>query len=180
MSSHPSAPPASPDADLRETLDLLGTLMASVSDRVDAQTEALDRLSKTAAEARQAAFAARAQTDPKLFGDAIGEATRTGLAPATNTIREANALLLRGVELARTELKDAGKTKMELLKRLMAEYERLRWWRLRLPVLALGGLVLLVLLTVALPRLVALHPMGCWALGGEWGDYLNCCLFRRP
>lgn len=182
MPPPPPAPPSS-DAELRETLDLLGTLMASVSDRVDAQTEALDRVSKTAAEARQAAFAARAQTDPKLFGAAMGEATRTGLAPATNTIREANALLLRGVELAHTELKDAGATKKELLKRLLAEYERLRWWRRRLPILALGALVLLTLLTLALPRFVALHPAGCWLLGGDWRDYVagyEHCLFRRP
>ncbi len=176
------SPPVLPssDAELRETLDLLGTLMASVSDRVDAQTEALDRLSKTAAEARQAAFAARAQTDPKLFGAAMGEATRAGLAPELETIRGANALLLRGVELAHTELKDAGAAKKDLLRRLLDERDRLRWWRQRLPVFALGALVLMALLTLALPRLVALHPTGCWALGGEWRDYSDGCLFPRP
>ena len=47
----PSAAPPS-DAHLRETLDLLAELVASVSDRVDVQIEALDRMNKTAAEAR--------------------------------------------------------------------------------------------------------------------------------
>lgn len=180
MSSRPSAPPASSDAELRETLDLLGTLMASVSDRVDAQTEALGRLSKTAAEARQAAFAARSQTDPKLFDAAMSEATRTGLNPTLDTLQRANTALLRGVDLAQTELKDAGKTKMELLKRLMAEYERLRWWRQHLPLLGLGAVLLLALFTLALPRFVALYPTVCWVLGGYWGDILNGCLFEKP
>ena len=40
---------------------------------VDAQTGVLDRVNKTAAEARQAAFAARSQTDPQKYGDLVGE-----------------------------------------------------------------------------------------------------------
>ena len=40
---------------------------------VDAQTGVLDRVNKTAAEARQAAFAARSQTDPKKYGELVGE-----------------------------------------------------------------------------------------------------------
>lgn len=67
------ASPALPDDELRETLDLLATVMASVSNRVDAQTEVLDRLNKTATEARQAAFAAKAQTDPKHYGELIAQ-----------------------------------------------------------------------------------------------------------
>ncbi len=68
-----SASPALSDDELRETLDVMGTVLASVSDRVDAQTEAMDGLVKTAIEARQAAFAARSQTDPKKYGELVGE-----------------------------------------------------------------------------------------------------------
>ena len=46
------------DDDLRETLDLLATAVASISDRVDDHTRVLDRVNKTATEARSAAFAA--------------------------------------------------------------------------------------------------------------------------
>ena len=46
------ASPALPDNELRETLELLSTVMASVSDRVDAQTGVLDRVNKTTTEAR--------------------------------------------------------------------------------------------------------------------------------
>jgi len=55
------------------TVELLSTVMASVSDRVDAQTDVLDGVNKTPIEARQAAFAAMAQTDPKRYGELIGE-----------------------------------------------------------------------------------------------------------
>ncbi|MEH6523947.1 hypothetical protein [Sulfitobacter sp.] len=67
------ASPAPMDDELRESLDLLATVMASVSNRVDANTQVLDRLNKTATEARQAAFAAKAQTDPKAYGELVGE-----------------------------------------------------------------------------------------------------------
>ena len=65
------AAPALPDAELRETLDLLSTVVASVSDRVDNQGNAIDKLTKTAAATRQAAFAAQKQTDPERYGEII-------------------------------------------------------------------------------------------------------------
>ena len=40
---------------------------------MDAQTGVLDRVNKTATEVRQAAFAARSQTDPKKYGELVGE-----------------------------------------------------------------------------------------------------------
>ena len=72
------ASPALPDDELRETLELLSTVMASVSDRVDAQTGVLDRVNKTATEARQAAFAARSQTDPKNTASWSGKLLMAG------------------------------------------------------------------------------------------------------
>lgn len=60
----PEKPPALSDDELRETLEMIATVVASASDRVDDQTVVLDRVNKTATEARQAAFAAKAQTSP--------------------------------------------------------------------------------------------------------------------
>lgn len=68
------ASPALPDGELRGTLELLATAMANVSDRVDTQTNVLDRVNKTPTEARQAAFTAKAQTDPKAYGVLVGQA----------------------------------------------------------------------------------------------------------
>ena len=46
------------DLELREALELLATVAASVSDRVDGQTDALDRMAKALTETRTVAFAA--------------------------------------------------------------------------------------------------------------------------
>lgn len=63
--------PAPLDPELRETLELLATVAASVSDRVEGQSAALDRMAKVLAETRTAAFAARKQTDPRLHADQV-------------------------------------------------------------------------------------------------------------
>ena len=71
MSDTPASPAPLSDDDLRETLDLLATAVASISDRVDDQTRVLDRVNKTATEARSAAFAAqklRYYADPEFAG----------------------------------------------------------------------------------------------------------------
>ncbi|WP_227512153.1 hypothetical protein [Tritonibacter mobilis] len=54
MSDMPASPAPLSDDDLRETLDLLATAVANISDRVDDQTRVLDRVNKTATEARSA------------------------------------------------------------------------------------------------------------------------------
>ena len=86
------AAPALPDAELRETLDLLSTVVASVSDRVDNQGNAIDKLTKTAAATRQAAFAAQKQTDPERYGEIIAGTvdgqTRDALQQRVATIGE--------------------------------------------------------------------------------------------
>ena len=67
------ASPAPPDDDLRETVDLMGKLVARMSDRVDTQTKILKDLDGTVAEARSAAFTAAEQTDPEHYGQLVGE-----------------------------------------------------------------------------------------------------------
>ena len=59
------------DAELRESLELMATLVASVSDRVEGQASALDRVAKVLAETRTAAFTARKQTDPAGYADQV-------------------------------------------------------------------------------------------------------------
>lgn len=65
--------PALSDDDLRETLDLMATAVASMSDRIDDLTALADKQIKVATEARIAAFAARDQTNPKKYGDLLGQ-----------------------------------------------------------------------------------------------------------
>lgn len=74
MSAPPRTPPTSFDArQLAETLDTIGLLVASLSDRIDAQSRMLEQVLRTAAEARAAAFAAEKATDWERNGDFIDE-----------------------------------------------------------------------------------------------------------
>jgi hypothetical protein len=63
MSGQPKMAPAPLDARrLAETIDTIGLLVASLSDRVDAQGRLLEKIHQTATEARAAAFAAERAT----------------------------------------------------------------------------------------------------------------------
>ena len=74
MSAPVKMPPAPFDArQLVDTLDTMGLLMASLSDRIDTQGRMLEQVLKTATDARAAAFAAEKATDWKRNGDLINE-----------------------------------------------------------------------------------------------------------
>ena len=103
----PPHPPALSDAELRETLDLMSTVLASLSNRVDAQTGALDRLTKTAAEARIAAFVARDQTDPKHHGQIIGQMVAHGIEQSLDGLGRFRADLAKTAREAAAALKAA-------------------------------------------------------------------------
>lgn len=173
--------PSSMDPELREILDGLATIVASLSDRVDNQGDTLNHINKTATEARQAAFHAKAQTDPKLFEGAVNAATRDTLHRLNST---ASALA--------TEQQEARQANQAVQKRLIAleqallrvlkadqERRRRRW--VQLPVLGLGAVLLVLALGLLLPRLAVLHPNICYALGGEyydWGNSFTSCTIR--
>ena len=160
-------PPALSDADLAETLDLLATVVASVSDRVDAQTAALDRLTKTTAEARQAAFAAQAQTDPKLFSKPIGLAVREQLEIPLDRLNNLHADFSDNSRQSLHRLEELASAKADLLQALQAETAKAQRWNKRAPFMAIGALVLVLALAMILPRLFATNPMVCAILGGD-------------
>ena len=160
-------PPALSDADLAETLDLLATVVASVSDRVDAQTAALDRLTKTTAETRQAAFAAQAQTDPKLFAKPIGQAVREQLEVPLDRLNNLHAGFSDNSRQALHRLQELTSTKADLLHALQAETAKVQRWNKRIPFMVIGALVLVLALTITLPRVFATNPTVCVILGGD-------------
>lgn len=139
MSAPPKTPPAPFDArQLSDTLDTMGLLVASLSDRIDAQGRMLEQVLKTATEARAAAFAAEKATDWKRNGDLINEGIVRGnrrvdiLATMTQGQQEAMDRVLREMRplIAIT-------TPRELERR--EKLERLRRW---LPVMLAGMFVL--------------------------------------
>ena len=145
-------PPALSDADLAETLDLLATVVASVSDRVDAQTAALDRLTKTTAEARQAAFAAQAQTDPKLFSKPIGLAVREQLEFPLDRLDRLQAGFSDNSRQSLRRLEELASAKADLLHALQTETAKAQRWNKRAPFMAIGALVLVLTMAVKIGR----------------------------
>jgi hypothetical protein len=141
--SSPDKPPALSDDELRETLEMIATVVASVSDRVDDKTVVLDRVNKTATEARQAAFAAKAQTSPKNYGKVIAETLGQHLAGAISIMdRSANALD-RKTDTTFGVLNQAEKDKWDVINGIRAREhkvdlfnDRRRWFGLGAVVLA--------------------------------------------
>lgn len=139
MSGTLKTSPAPFDArQLADTLDTMGLLVASLSDRIDAQGRVLEQVLKTATEARAAAFAAEKATDWKRNGDLINEGIVRGnrrveiLVTMAQGQQEAMDRVLREMRplIAIT-------TPRELERR--EKLERLRRW---MPVMLAGMLVL--------------------------------------
>ncbi|MBP1807614.1 hypothetical protein [Rubellimicrobium aerolatum] len=170
--------------DLTRTLDVLATIVASVSDRVDGQTDALGKLTGTAAETRQAAFAARAQSDPGKLAAEVGQALDRVLLPRLGELSGAVERLGRMSEERNAYGKLQGQV-MDLGRDLRHARERAALWRARLPGIGLAALLLVLALLVLMPRFVMAHPVGCRLLGGDWRDWSTygdgtSCLFEWP
>jgi len=185
-----AVPPDGPAAlaaelnDLTRTLDVLATIVASVSDRVDGQTDALAKLAGTAAETRQAAFAARAQADPGKLASEVGQALNKALLPRLDELADAVARLDRMDEQRNAYGKLQGQA-MDLARDLRLARERAALWRARLPGLGLVALLLVLALLVLVPRVIASHPMGCRLMGGDWREWSSygdgtSCRFEWP
>lgn len=139
MSGTLKPPPAPFDAgQLADTLDTMGLLIASLSDRIDAHGRILEQVLKTATEARAAAFAAEKATDWKRNGDLINEGIARGTRQVNELVEVINNQLEIGndvFELMKPLLEDQ---RPEALKR-RERLERLRRW---LPAMLAGAFVL--------------------------------------
>jgi hypothetical protein len=182
----PSAPSATPSAsapaippgdaalltaeltDITETVDALATIVASVSDRVDGQTEVLSKLTKTAAETRQAAFAARSQSDPGQLAAEVTDALNNAMVPRLRELTAAVAELTRTAQ-AHGEARNRAETQLHDMKRELraARAETLRW-KGYLGTALLGGVLLALVLLLVLPRVVTPTTVICRFAGGTW------------
>ena len=172
-----------PDAELRESLELMATLVASVSDRVDGQAGALDRMSKVLAETRTAAFTARKQTDPAGYADQVARQVETRLGRALATlIQTANTLDQKTAHAGRV-LQEAERTASDAKRAAAFEKSQAAAWRerrRRLLLWAAPALLALLLLTTLLgPRLLAASDVLCTLAGASWfeGAYGRSCAF---
>lgn len=167
----PEPGPTSPAlslAALGETVDLLGVVVARMSEKLDQHGEILAAVQRAALESRDAAQTAKAYADPQRYGRHIGNEIDKALSAPLDR--------LEGLHLGlAADRRDASRTMDELvrqeeqtLQRLRDELARAGRWRKRTSFIALFGLVLVLGLSIALPRFMAGNGAACTVLGGEW------------
>lgn len=158
----PARPPA--EADLRDTLDLLGRVVADISDRVDRQTEEIQRLRA-------------AQPNPENLAVLTDLAVRSRLEPLMHRLLDAVSELT------------GDKAKLRLRLRALRAERWLKgqsWWQTgRGRALLLGAaLVAMFVLALALPRVLGAHEATCGLMGGVWSEGLltdrNACTLWSP
>jgi hypothetical protein len=177
-----SAAPAPSFAVLSETVDLLGVVVAKMSEKLDQHGETLVAVQKTAMESRDAAQAARSYTDPQSYGRHIGNEIDKALVASLNRLEALHSSFAADRQDTRRTLDDMTRQEEAVLQRLQDDQARAGRWKKRAPFIALFGLVLVLGLTIALPRFFAGNGSVCAVLGGEWlkenaSDRLACVFY---
>jgi hypothetical protein len=171
---HSAAPALSPQdqSQLSETLELLATIAASLSDRVDNQGKKLDKLERTAAETRTSAFAAQKATDPKVPVEMIKTALaeeKVALTEITSALVNAGTKIVEGSGrnkklIEELNLKHLGHLNDEK-NGIVADRKKLKkTYRTRALFFALFCLISAVLL----PGQMSKYETGCGLLGAKW------------
>lgn len=167
----PEPGPASPAlslAALGETVDLLGVVVARMSEKLDQHEETLSVVRNTALESRDAAQAAKAFADPQRYGRHIGNEIDKALAAPLDRLEGLYLGLAADRRDASRSLDELVRQEEQTLQRLRDELARAEHWKKRTPFIVLFGLVLALGLSIALPRFMAGNGAACTVLGGEW------------
>lgn len=155
-------------AALGETVDLLGVVVAKMSEKLDRHGETLAMVQKTALESRDAAQVARTHTDPKRYASHIGQEVYDALGQSLDRLETLQSGFAADRQDASRSLDELVRQEEQTLQRLRDELARAGRWKKRTPFIALFGLVLALGLIVALPRFMAGNGVACTVLGGEW------------
>jgi len=163
-----SAAPALSFAALGETVDLLGVVVAQMADKLDQHGKTLAGIQKIALESRDAAQAAKAYTDPQRYGRHIGNEIDKALIAHLNRLEALHSRFTADRQDTRRALDNLAQQEEAVLQRLRDDQASAGRWKKRIPFIALFGLVLVLGLTIALPRFMAGNGTPCAVLGGEW------------
>ena len=163
-----SASPALSLAALGEMVDLLGVVVAKMSDKMDQHGDPLAVVQKTALESRDAAQAAKAYADPQRYGRHIGNEIDKALAAALDRLEGLHLGLAADRRDTNRTLDELVRQEEQTLQRLRDDLARAGRWKKRIPFIALFGLVLVLGFSIALPRVLAGNGTACTVLGGEW------------
>ena len=179
-----SASPALSLAALGETVDLLGVVVARMSEKLDKHGETLAAAQKTALECRDAALGAKAYADPQRYGRHIGNEIDKALLSPLDRLEALHAGFAADRQDTRRALDDLARQEEAVLQRMRDDQAKAGRWKMRIPFIALFGLVLALGLTIALPRFMAGNGAACAVLGGQWlkenaSGRLACVFYRQ-
>ena len=163
-----SAAPAPSLAVLSETVDLLGVVVAKMSEKLDQHGQTLASIQKIALESRDAAQAAKSYTDPQRYGRHIGNEIDKALVVPLNRLEALHSGFAADRQDTRRALDDLARQEEAVLQRLRDDQAKAGRWKKRIPFIAIFGLVLALGLAVALPRFMAGNGTTCAVLGGDW------------
>ena len=156
------------DDELRETLDLMATAVASMSNRIDGLTTVANKQIEVSTEARIAAFAARDQTSPKKYGELIGTTINGKINDNLVRMGQMCVDLFAASNRAQAALKKAENDKSDALRSVWEREQNADRLKSRLPWFGLSAVVLALVMTFALPRFLVSNVSACAVLGGSW------------
>ena len=146
-------PPALSDVALRETLDLLGQVVASMSARIDRQGEQIDAMAKAVEKTRSAAKRTEQQTDPAAYARFIGTEVEKALDGVLDEFAGAVRAVRRDHETTAARLKELEQAEEAALERLRLELDQAANWHRRVPWVWAGAVCMGLVLAVVLSAL---------------------------
>ena len=150
----PPAPPALSDVALRETLDLLGQVVASMSARLDKQGEQIEAIARAVEKTRSAAKRTEQQTDPAAYARFIGAEVENALDKVLDEFAGAVLTIRKDHETTAARLKELEQAEEAALARLRQDLDTAARWRRRVPWVWAGALSVALVLAVVLESLV--------------------------
>lgn len=149
----PPAPSTLSDVALRETLDLLGQVVASMSARIDKQGEQIEAMARAVEKARAAAKRTEQQTDPAAYARFIGAEVETALDGVLDQFAAAIRAIRKDHETTAARLKELEQAEEAALERLRQDLDAAARWRRQVPWVWAGAVCMGLVLAVVLSAL---------------------------
>lgn len=168
MSNAGSATPALSIVALTENVDLLSVVVAQMADRLKQQEQVLAGVQKVTLESRDAAQAAKQQTDPARYARHIEQELDKTIGRILDRLDVQHSNFEADRRDTAYRLDDLVQQEENVLQRLRADQEKALRWKRGIPFIALFGLVLALGLAIVLSRVLADSGFGCDVIGGAW------------
>lgn len=143
MPDTPHSPSAAlSDIALRETLDLLSRVVASMSARIDTQGERIEALTAALEETRTAALTAVEQTDHRAYAKLMGGEVEEVLGPVLDAFADVVVNLRKEHQAMAKRLRELEQAEGAMLEQLRGEVHAAARWRSKVPWIWLGAVAL--------------------------------------